>query len=127
LGEKPIAGGFGFVWRDEIEMTWASSLMEYKKAAPNMLVYWEFMRRGISEGVRLFNFGRCTPGSGTHRFKLQWGGRDVPLHWYQHSRSGEVKTPSPDDPSFAWGPRVWKRLPMGIANALGPRIVRLIP
>ena len=38
--------------------------------------------------MRRFNFGRCSPGGGTHRFKQQWGGRDVPLHWYQHARDG---------------------------------------
>ncbi len=127
LNGSPIAGGFGFVWGDEMEITWASSLLEHKRVAANMSVYWELMRRGIQEGLGRFNFGRCTPGSGTHKFKLQWGGRDVPLHWYQASEGSEDRTPSPDDPSFAWGPRVWKRLPLFVANRLGPSIVRLIP
>lgn len=127
LGERPVAAGCGFRWGSEFEMTWASSLVSVKRLAPNMLLYWRFMERAIDEGLSVFNFGRCTPGSGTHRFKQQWGTRDEPLWWYGHGARGEATTPSPTDPSYAWGPRVWKRLPTALATALGPRIVRYIP
>jgi FemAB-related protein (PEP-CTERM system-associated) len=127
LGDAPIACGAGFRWGDEFEMTWASSLVEYNRIAPNMLLYWSFMERAANQGLKVFNFGRCTPGSGTHKFKLQWGGRDDPLFWYRQARGGRVKTPSPDDGAYSLGPRLWRRLPLGIANTLGPRIVRGIP
>jgi FemAB-related protein (PEP-CTERM system-associated) len=125
---RPIAGGCGFRWGGEFEMTWASALLEHNLLAPNMLLYWAFIERAARESVTLFNFGRCTPGSGTHRFKLQWGSREAPLWWYQHAPGGgEAKTPSPDDRAFAWGPRLWRRLPVSLATALGPRLVRYIP
>ena len=125
---RPGAGGVAFRWNDEIEITWASSLVEANKIAPNMLLYCAMMERGIAEGARTFNFGRCTPGSGTHRFKSQWGGRDQPLWWYQWTPGGRAaSTPSPDQGAFSWGPRVWQRLPLPVANAIGPRIVRYLP
>jgi lipid II:glycine glycyltransferase (peptidoglycan interpeptide bridge formation enzyme) len=129
LKDQPIACGAGFRWADEFEMTWAASLVQHNRIAPNMLVYWSFMERAISEGVKLFNFGRCTPESGTHRFKRQWGSRDEQLRWYQVSKggAGESATPSPDQGKYAWGPRLWKRLPLGVSRALGPRIVKSIP
>ena len=65
-GNQPLAGGCGFVWRDEFEMTWAGSLREASRLAANMLLYWSFMERAIARGLRMFNFGRCTPGGGTH-------------------------------------------------------------
>ena len=108
-------------------MTWASSLREFNRISPNMGLYWSFMERAASSGIALFNFGRCTPDGGTHKFKRQWGSRDEPLYWYDRSRRGEVVTPSADDPRYAMGPRVWRHLPLGIANRLGPPIVRLIP
>lgn len=126
VGEQPVAGGVGFRWGDEFEMTWASSLHAYSKIAPNMLLYWSFMERCVREGVRVFNFGRTTPGSGTHRFKMQWGSREEPLHWYQHG-AGLAKTPSPDDARYAWGPRIWRRLPVPVATVIGPWVVRGIP
>ncbi len=108
-------------------MTWASALVELKRLAPNMLVYWSFMERAIAEGLTVFNFGRCTPGSGTHRFKQQWGSRDEQLWWYASSNRDGASTPSPNDSSYSWGPRLWKHLPTSVATALGPRIVRYIP
>jgi len=131
LGETPIACGAGFRWGGEFEMTWASALVAYNRLSPNMALYWAFVERAAREGrgLILFNFGRCTPGSGTHRFKQQWGGWDVPLFWYQRAAGGraEAHTPSPDDGAYRWGPRLWKRLPVGIATLLGPGIVRGIP
>jgi FemAB-related protein (PEP-CTERM system-associated) len=126
LADQPVAGGVGFRWGKEFEMTWASSLQAHSRIAPNMLLYWSFMERCAREGISLFNFGRTTPGSGTHRFKLQWGSREEPLWWYQR-QAGLAKTPSPDDARYAWGPRIWRRLPLSLATALGPRIVRGIP
>jgi FemAB-related protein (PEP-CTERM system-associated) len=127
LGGRPVACGAGFRWANEFEMTWASSLYAYNRIAPNMLLYWAFMERAIAEGVTLFNFGRCSPGAGTHRFKRQWGSRDEQLWWYQRAQTAEASTPSPDDSAYSWGPRVWRRLPVPVATALGPWIVRSIP
>jgi len=125
--EQPVACGCGFRWGSEFEMTWASSLNAYNRLAPNMLLYWSFMERAIQEGVRVFNFGRCSPGAGTHRFKRQWGSRDEPLWWYDLSARNGARTPSPDDSGYSWGPRLWKHLPEPVATALGPHIVRYIP
>lgn len=127
LDGVPVAGGCGFTGGGEFEITWASSLAEYSRVAPNMLLYWAFIERAAQAGLRCFNFGRCTPGAGTHRFKLQWGSREEPLWWYQHARGAAAKTPSPDDAAYAWGPRLWKRLPVPVATALGPWVVRGIP
>jgi FemAB-related protein (PEP-CTERM system-associated) len=127
LAGKPVAAGCGFRFADEFEMTWASSLRSYNREAPNMLMYWSCMERAIRDGARRFNFGRCTAGTGTHRFKMQWGGREEQLWWYNFALSSDTTTPSPHDRAFRWGPRVWRRLPESIASTLGPSIVRYIP
>lgn len=126
-GEQPVAAGCGFVWGGEFEMTWAGARRETRGVGSNMLLYCSFMEQMIARGVRAFNFGRCTPGSGTHVFKRQWGSRDVPLPWCQFARNGHVATPSPKDPAFSWGLRLWRRLPLPIANLLGPKLVRFLP
>jgi serine/alanine adding enzyme len=126
-GDHPVAAGCGFVWGDEFEITWASSLREWSRSAPNMLLYSAFMERMIERGVRTFNFGRCTPGGGTHRFKLQWGGVDEPLPWAQWSPNGVTATPSPDTPLFRIATASWKRLPLPVANLLGPVLARRLP
>ncbi|MBA2685740.1 MAG: FemAB family PEP-CTERM system-associated protein [Gemmatimonadaceae bacterium] len=124
---RPVACGCAFHWGDELEMTWASSLNEHKRIAPNMLLYYRFMERAIERGIAKFNFGRTSPNSGTHRFKTQWGTHDEQLFWYDKAATADVKTPSPTDSGYSWGPRIWKMLPTPVATMLGPRIVRYIP
>jgi len=126
LNGRPIAGGAGLRVGREFEITWASSLREFNPVSPNMALYWAFLERASTQGCGVFNFGRCTVDSGTHRFKKQWGGRDVPLHWYQHGPASV--TPSPDQGGvMSLGPRLWRHLPLALATALGPQIVRGIP
>ena len=127
LHSRPVACGCGFRWSGEFEMTWASALRAYNQIAPNMLLYWAFMERAVNQGLRQFNFGRCAPGGSTHRFKKQWSTRDVPLWWYQFAPSARAAIPSPRDSRFAFGSLVWRHLPLALATALGPRIVRYIP
>jgi FemAB-related protein (PEP-CTERM system-associated) len=122
----PVACGCGFFWDTEFEMTWASALRAYNKQSPNMLVYWEFMQQAINRGATLFNFGRCTPGGGTHKFKRQWGAHDEPLWWY-HERASGATMPAEGEGAYSLGPRLWQKLPLPIATALGPHIVRFIP
>ena len=95
----------------------------YRRRVSNMGFYWAFMERAVQEKLKVFNFGRCTPGAGTHRFKKQWGGRDVPLFWYGTGGT----TPVPEGGALSLGPRVWRHLPLAVANRLGPLIVRGIP
>lgn len=127
LGEEPVAGGAGFTWGEEFEIVWASSLTAHNRIAPNMLVYAGLMERCVEQNLQVFNFGRCSPGSGTHRFKMQWGGREQTLWWYTNQEAGTRTTPNPDDPAYSWGPRLWKKLPVAVATTLGPMIARSIP
>jgi predicted N-acyltransferase len=129
LDDVPVAAGCGFVWRDEFEITWAASLREYNRMAPNMLLYWSLMERMIERGMQVFNFGRCTPGGGTHRFKKQWGDAyDVPLPWAQWSPTGVAATPNAEGrPLFRYATQAWSRLPLAVANLLGPPLARNLP
>jgi serine/alanine adding enzyme len=128
--DRPIACGAGFTWgaadNREFEITWASALRAYNRMSPNMLVYWELMKHVADHGITTFNFGRCTPGGNTHKFKTQWGTVDQPLWWYERRAEGAA-TPSEGHGAAARGPELWKRLPLPIANVLGPRIIRFIP
>jgi len=124
---RAVAAGFGFVWRDEFEMTWASSVREFNPLAPNMLLYWGFMERMIGAGIRVFNFGRCTPGAGTHRFKRQWGGTDVPLPWVAWMGDHPKARPSPDESRYGLAVATWRRLPLPVTKVIGPLLSRLLP
>ena len=126
LKGQPIAAGCGLQFGDEVEMTWASTIREFNPVAPNMLLYWAFMERGINQGLRRFNFGRSTPGSGPHRFKLQWGARDVPLYWFRWPDTASSMLRQ-ESGTMSIATRVWQRLPVPLATAIGSRLRGGIP
>jgi FemAB-related protein (PEP-CTERM system-associated) len=123
--DEPVAAGAGFLFRDEFEITWASSLRAHSREAPNMLLYWEFMSRAIERGATVFNFGRCTPGESTHKFKLQWGGESVPLGWEVHGASATGNGGPGHLARMASS--AWRRLPLPVANLVGPVMARQLP
>jgi len=124
---QPLAAGCGFVWGSEFEITWVSSLRQYDHKMPNMLLYWSFMKHLISQGVRVFNFGRCTPGGRTHQFKHQWGGVDTALPWLQWSPRQLDATPTPERPLYHMAAALWRRIPVRLANRVGPVLARRLP
>ncbi|HET7232745.1 MAG TPA: FemAB family XrtA/PEP-CTERM system-associated protein [Longimicrobium sp.] len=126
LRGRPVAGGCAIAGGGTVEMVWASALREASPAAPNMALYWAVIRRAAEAGMRAFDFGRCTPGGGTHRFKQQWGTADVPLPWLRSERRPGAAV-RPGTPGFALAQRVWRRLPVPVATLIGPRIRRAIP
>ena len=125
--DRPVAAGCGFLWNGEVEITWAGALRDVSRMAPNMLLYWSFMEEAIRRGARTFNFGRCSPGSGTHRFKLQWGGKDHSLPWAQWSPGAVTATPTPTGRKYQLATAIWQRLPLAATNRLGPMISRNLP
>lgn len=123
----PVAAACCLLWREEIEVTWASSLREFNHQSPNMLLYFRLMEEAVERGVSVFNFGRCSPGGTTHRFKQQWGGRDVPLPWPSWFRDANAGVPSADRPLYRLAVEAWRHLPLAVANRVGPRLARLLP
>jgi FemAB-related protein (PEP-CTERM system-associated) len=123
----PIGGGLCLFFRDRVVMPWASSLREYHSFCPNNLLYWEVIRRACEKGYRQFDFGRSSPGSGTYRFKQQWGAVDQPLHWQALPRPGLRRaTVDVSDWRYRWAAAVWRHLPVAASRVLGPPLRRHI-
>ena len=125
---KPVAASFLMGYRDTIEAGWSASLYQYLPLKPNMFLYWSIFRLAGQRGYQLFDFGRSSVGSGTHRFKLQWGSQEVPLYWVYWLPEG-VTPPelNPQNPRYRLAIAMWKRLPMSLTNWLGPMIARRLP
>jgi len=127
-GAKPVAASFVTSHRDAIELPWAASLPESRKKEAPMIMYWALIEKAIAEGFRRVDLGRCSPGSGTYEFKRHWNPVERPLHWYYWlAAKASIPRPRPDNPKFKFAINVWKRLPLVVANGLGPRLVRSIP
>jgi len=116
----------GYRWR--MEIPWASTLKEYNRYSPNMLLYWEVLKLAIEKGYKQFDFGRCSKEGGTYRFKKQWGATEIPLHWYYLLPEGvEMPQINPDNPKYRLAISAWQKLPVAVANAIGPHIVKHLP
>ena len=128
LEGKPCAAGITYGFRDRLEIPSASSLREYNRASVNMLLYWTALQYAIRQGYKIFDFGRSSVDTGTFRFKKQWGAKPEALHWHYCLPPGaELPALNPQNPRFRLATKVWQRLPLAVANALGPRIVRNLP
>jgi serine/alanine adding enzyme len=125
---RAIASSFLCGNRETLEVPWSSSLREFLKLKPNMSLYWRNLTLAIELGYKYFDFGRSSYDSGTQRFKTQWGPQPTPLSWICWSPDGK-STASADrhDPKYELAVKVWQKLPLSIANSIGPVLSRCLP
>src|SRR5205085_4728841 len=65
---------------DLMEIPWASSRREFNALGVNMLLYAETLKYAVESGVTVFDLGRSSIGSGTYKFKKQWGASERQLY-----------------------------------------------
>jgi hypothetical protein len=109
------------VFRDTVLVPWASSLREWRSRNPSNLLYWEVMRSACDKGLRWLDFGRSSPGGGTYRFKMQWGGRERRLHW-QVDPGERPSVVDSGNPRYRWMIQAWQKLPVPLSRLIGPVI-----
>jgi len=131
---KPVGAGIVLLGGKEACIPWASTLEDFNRLAPNMLLYWTLLSHVCDLGYARFDFGRSTLDEGTYRFKKQWGAQPYELTWKKYC-SGKpdlpVKISSSSGASVTLRLRplienIWRRLPLSFANWLGPKLRRYI-
>ena len=129
---KPIAAGMILSHMDTVSIPWASSLRKFNVLGSNMFLYWNFMKFACENGIKKFDFGRCTIGSGTQKFKEQWGAIGKPVTRFIIRQNGinefinfnNVKADGNLKKEFFI--RIWKNVPIIISNIIGPKIRKYI-
>ncbi|VUT26077.1 MAG: FemAB family protein [Candidatus Methanolliviera sp. GoM_oil] len=125
---RVIAGIFLLYFRDTVISGWASSDKSYQRFNPNNLLYWAVIKDSCEGGYEYFDFGRSIADSGTYRFKKPWGAEVAQLCYQYYLNKGK-KMPdtsqiSPKRKMFA---EVWRRMPVSLAERVGPRLRRSFP
>jgi FemAB-related protein (PEP-CTERM system-associated) len=124
-GGTPVSSVLSFYFRDEVLPYYAGDHVSARDAAANDFKYWELMRRACERGYRVFDYGRSKQGTGSFDFKKNWGFEPAPLHYeYRLFRGQEIPQNNPANPKYKAFIAMWQRLPLPLANALGPYIVR---
>jgi FemAB-related protein (PEP-CTERM system-associated) len=128
LAGRPVAAGLVLTHRSTMEIPWASSLREANRESVNMLLYFAVLEAAVKAGCKQFDFGRSTKDAGTYRFKAQWGAQPQQLNWHYWLAHGQTPPQiSPSNPKYRLAIALWRRLPLPIANFLGPHIVKNLP
>lgn len=125
---KPVSCGFILGWKNTMEIPWASTLRSANKLDANMKLYWEILKFTTEQGYELFDFGRSSKDANTYKFKKQWGAKPHPLYWHYWLPNNEpLPEINPNNPKFKLMIAVWQKLPVWLANIIGPPVVKNLP
>ena len=104
---------------------WGGGTAGARSERANDAMYFALMEHAVARGCTRFDFGRSKLGSGPAAFKKNWGFEASAVHATGWTPTG-VRPRSVDSlsASNAWKTRLWRRLPLAIANRLGPPIAR---
>jgi serine/alanine adding enzyme len=124
----PAAGAIALRRGERVELPWICSDYSQSRFSVNECLYWNAIQWACGLGARELDLGRCSIDGGTFQFKMQWNPEIRPLFWYYWLASGiELPELSPNNPKYALAVRCWKKMPLALANRVGPWIVRNIP
>jgi FemAB-related protein (PEP-CTERM system-associated) len=122
---QPVSSVLSFYFRDEVLPYYAGDAASARELAANDFKYWELMRRACERGLKLFDYGRSKQGTGSFAFKKNWGFEPQPLHYeYRLYRGDAIPQNNPLNPRYRALIALWRRLPLPVANAIGPRLAR---
>jgi len=122
---KLLSSVLSFYFRDEVLPYYAGDDEAARELAANDFKYWELMRRSCEQGLRIFDYGRSKIGTGPYAFKKNWGFEPQPLHYeYCLYKRDSIPQNNPNNAKYKLFIEAWRRMPIGLANWLGPHIVR---
>jgi FemAB-related protein (PEP-CTERM system-associated) len=127
LGGTAICGALLVHQGGRSEVPSASALRKFNATSVNMWMYHKLLERAIEKGAKEFDFGRSSVGSGTFKFKEQWGAKPHSAVWQYYVRKGDPAEMRPDSEGKKRLVRIWQKIPVGVTRWIGPTIVRGIP
>jgi len=122
---KPIASVLSFYHAGAVLPFWGGGTFAARGARANERMYYELMLHARRRGAQRFDFGRSKTGSGPYHFKKNWGFEPEPLVYGQWNAPGaQPRDVDPASAAYARKIALWKKLPLPVANTLGPWIAR---
>lgn len=126
--DQMAAGVMTFCYKDHLLPYYGGGLPQFLRYAVYDFMYWELMRFGWEHGYKVFDFGRSKQGTGAYDFKRHWGFEPTPLHYqYYLPNGGAIPNLNPTNPKFQPFISLWKKLPLSVANLIGPHVIKYLP
>ena len=124
-GGKPLSSVLNFYFRDRVMPYYTGADPAARRTGAADLMYFKVMRRAIERGYTHFDFGRSKAGTGPFAFKKNWGFEPQPLiHEFKMKGGAPLPDVNPNNPKYALMIRTWQKLPLPLANIIGPWVSR---
>lgn len=123
--DKPLASVLNFYHAGAVMPFWGGGVFEARGLRANEVMYYELMCHARRQGMQRFDFGRSKTGSGPYAFKKNWGFDPAPMTYGAWTAPGAPpRNIDPTDASYSRKIELWKKLPLPVANLVGPWIAR---
>lgn len=120
----PQASVLSLYWRGSVMPYWGGGTRDARSLRANERMYFALMGHARARGMTSFDFGRSKTGSGPAAYKKNWGFEGVPLAYALWSADGAVRDMNPTSAKYRLMIESWQRLPLWLANRIGPIIAR---
>jgi serine/alanine adding enzyme len=123
-GPEVVGGALVFFVNGVASNYHTVSLREYNPRCANYLLYWRIIEHAIGRGCRQLDMGRSEADSSQLAFKRNWTDRIEPLGYnYLLERSRTIPRLDPRNPRYRLAIGAWRKLPLFVTRALGPRLI----
>lgn len=124
-GGVAVASVLSLYFRGTVYPYWGGGAAAARALRANDRMYHALMCHARARGCTRFDFGRSKAGTGPAAFKKNWGFEAVPLAYAMRTAPGaEPRAINPLDPKNRAKVELWKRLPLPVANRIGPLLSR---
>ena len=122
---QPIASVLTFYHNGAVMPFWGGGSYDARGERANERMYYELMLHARRKGMQRFDFGRSKTGSGPFHFKKNWGFDPQPLTYGEWTAPGAAaRDIDPTASGYSRKIELWKKLPLPVANFIGPWIAR---
>ncbi len=121
----PVASVLSLYHRGAVMPYWGGGVFAARRLRANDRMYFELMRHARNRGCSHFDFGRSKTGSGAYDFKRNWGFEPQPLSYATWTAPGfAARDADPTSAKHRLQIALWQKLPLRVANLIGPMIAK---
>lgn len=122
---RPVASVLSLYHNGTVMPYWGGGVWDARRLRANDIMYFALMNHARERGCTHFDFGRSKIGSGAYSFKKNWGFEPEPMAYAERTADGqEPRDVNPNSPKYRAQIALWQKLPLSLANRLGPWIAK---
>ncbi len=122
---RPVASVLSLYHNGTVMPYWGGGVWDARSLRANDVMYYALMNHARERGCTHFDFGRSKTGSGAYSFKKNWGFEPEPMAYAVRTADGqEPRDVNPNSPKYKAQIALWQKLPLSLANRLGPWIAK---